>query len=120
MVAVTSLLDPEHTALVNDLIDALQSKFGLSTVKTTPYPHLTWFTTEIADLTDLKDLPYAFSEQSQPFVINTTGIGIFPGVSPVIYIPVLRTNTVNQYHAELYRRVSAMCGEMGRLYDPDA
>ncbi len=56
MIAVTSLLDPTHTALVNDLIDALQQKFGLSTVKMTPYPHVTWFTAEVGELGHLKEL----------------------------------------------------------------
>jgi 2'-5' RNA ligase len=120
MVAVTSLLDPEHTLLVNDLIDALHTKFGLSTVKMTPYPHVTWFTAEITDLTNLKDLLYGFAEQSQPFQIHTTGIGIFPGPAPVIYIPVLRTNPVNQYHTRLFRQTKRMCAEMCPYYNPDA
>jgi 2'-5' RNA ligase len=120
MIAVTSLLDPEHTVLVNDVIDALQQKFGLSTVKMTPYPHVTWFTAEINDLTNLKEILYEFAEQSHPFPINTTGLGVFPGSAPVIYIPVLRTNPVNQYHAQLFRKATALCQEMNPYYNPKA
>lgn len=119
MIAVTSLLDPEHTVLVNDLIDALQQKFGLSTVKMTPYPHVTWFTAEVGDLSHLKELLYSFAERSQPFQIHTSGLGIFPGPAPVIYIPVLRTSPVNQYHSRLFRKTKTICEEMGSYYDPD-
>ncbi|CAN5914407.1 hypothetical protein BH24BAC1_BH24BAC1_25980 [soil metagenome] len=120
MIAVTSLLDPEHTVLVNDLIDALQQKFGLSTVKMTPYPHVTWFTAEVGDLSHLKELLYSFAERSQPFQIHTSGLGIFPGPAPVIYIPVLRTSPVNQYHSRLFRKTKTICEEMGSYYDPDS
>ena len=120
MVAVTSLLDPEHTGKVSDLIDDLQQKFGLSTVKMTPYPHVTWFTAEMEDLTHLKEILYDFTERAQPFSIHTTGLGIFPGPAPVIYIPVLRTQPVNLYHTQLLRRVTGQCEEMGPYYNPDS
>jgi 2'-5' RNA ligase len=119
MIAITSLLDPEHTARVNDLIDALQQKFGLITVKMTPYPHVTWFTAEVGKMEHLKDLLYSFAERSQPFQIHTTGLGIFPGPAPVIYIPVLRTNSVNQYHAQLFRKTKSLCEEISPYYNPD-
>lgn len=120
MIAVTSLLDPTHTALVNDLTDALQQKFGLSTVKMTPYPHVTWFTAEMGELSHLKELLYSFAERFHPFQINTTGLGIFPGSAPVIYIPVLRTSPVNRYHAQLFGKTKPICEKISPYYDPNS
>ena len=87
MLAVASLLDQEHTDKVNQIVNQLDTIFGLKGVQLTPYPHLTWLTTDVAKMSDLKDYLRKLSEQSQPLTARTMGIGIFPGDKPVIYIP---------------------------------
>ncbi|MFD2247840.1 2'-5' RNA ligase family protein [Pontibacter ruber] len=119
MIAVTSLLDKPHAECVLELTELLEKKFGLSGVKMTPYPHLTLLTAEIPDKEELVEYLEQTSLETRPFKIRTTGLGIFPGETPVIYIPVLRTTLLNQLHVRLHRDISEMSTEMGVYYNPN-
>lgn len=119
MIAVTSLLDQSHSERVTELTELLDQKFGLNEVKMTPYPHLTLLTAEIPDMEELQQYLDQTSRETEPFTIRTTGLGVFPGEKPVIYIPVLRTAQLNQLHASLHRDISEMSSEMGIYYNPN-
>ncbi len=119
MIAITSLLDKEHSAKVVGLIDNLESRFGLTGVKMTPYPHVTLLTAEIPDIQELKEYLDQVCIETPPFKIRTTGLGIFPGVAPVVFVPVLRTPILNQLHSKLHQDVSEMSSEMGVYYNPN-
>lgn len=119
MIAITSLLDKTHSARVSELTEHLDTKFGLSGVKITPYPHLTLLTAEIPDMEELKQYLELTCFEAPDFTIRTTGLGIFPGPSPVVYIPVLRTPPLNQLHSKLHRDISEMSSEMGVYYNPN-
>ena len=113
MIAITSLLDKFHSDRVSELTELLETKFGLNGVKVTPYPHLTILTAEIPDMEELKQYLELTCFEMPDFTIRTTGLGIFPGPTPVVYIPVLRTPPLNQLHAKLHRDISEMSSEMG-------
>lgn len=119
MIAITSLLDKTHSARVSELTEKLEFQFGLSGVKITPYPHLTLLTAEIPDMEELKQYLELTCFEATDFTIRTTGLGIFPGKSPVVYIPVLRTPPLNQLHSKLHRDISEMSSEMGIYYNPN-
>lgn len=118
MIAVTSLLDQSHSDRVTDLTELLEKKFGLTGVKMTPYPHLTLLTAEIPDMEELREYLEQTCRETESFTIRTTGLGVFPGETPVIYIPVLRTPPLNQLHARLHGAISEMSSEMGIYYNP--
>jgi len=119
MLAVASLLDPENTEKVNQIISQLDSIFGLKGVQLTPYPHLTWLTTDVAKMSDLKHYLQDVSHYSKPLTVRTMGIGIFPGEKPVIYIPILRTREVNRLHNRLYKEIGEFSDEVGHFYNPE-
>ena len=119
MLAVASLLDQENSDKVNKIVFDLETIFGLKGVQLTPYPHLTWLTTDVSKMSVLKDYLRAISENSKPITVRTMGIGIFPGEKPVIYIPILRTRDVNRFHARLYQEIGEFSDEVGHFYNPD-
>ncbi|WP_242929313.1 2'-5' RNA ligase family protein [Pontibacter vulgaris] len=119
MVAITSLLDPKHSELVTELTELMELKFGIKGVKMTPYPHLTLLTAEIADKEELREYLEQLCLETPTFTVRTTGLGIFPGAYPVIYVPVLRTPPLNLLHARLHRDISEMSIEMGIHYSPN-
>ncbi|RNI22518.1 2'-5' RNA ligase family protein [Rufibacter latericius] len=119
MVAIVSLLDAEHSDRLNQLIFGLEREFGLREVQKTPYPHITWLTVNDGSLHNLqKTLGHAAGICCR-FRINTTGLGIFPGEKPVLYIPVIRTAKVNQFHGQLYKAVCLISQEICSYYHPD-
>lgn len=119
MLAVASLLDQEYSDKVNKIVSQLDSIFGLKGVQLTPYPHLTWLTTDVSKMSVLKDYLRRLSEQSQPLSARTMGIGIFPGDKPVIYIPILRTREINRFHARMHQEIGEFSDQIGHFYDPN-
>ncbi|WP_183906867.1 2'-5' RNA ligase family protein [Rufibacter immobilis] len=118
MVAIVSLLDAESTDRMNSLIHRLEREFGLKEVQTTPYPHLTWLTVNDGSLQNLKQTLGHAAGICCKFRINTTGLGVFPGPKPVLYIPVIRTQGVNRFHGQLHEAVASFCQEIGKHYHP--
>jgi 2'-5' RNA ligase len=119
MVAIVSLLDAEHSDKLNQLIYSLEREFGLKEVQKTPYPHITWLTVNDGSLQNLKKTLGDVTGICCRFRISTTGLGIFTGEKPVLYIPVLRTENVNQFHGQLHEAVSLVCQEINPYYHPD-
>lgn len=119
MIAIASLLDTKASERVSEIIGNLEQKFGLTGVKVTPYPHLTALTAEIPDMDELKEYLELTCLETRNITVRTTGIGVFPGPNPVIFIPVLRTNSLNDLHGRLHRDISEMSTEMGVYYNPN-
>lgn len=117
MIAIASLLDKKTSERVSELTEHLENKFGLNGVKITPYPHLTLLTAEVPDNEELKQYLEQTCMELESFKVRTTGLGVFPGKNPVIYIPVLRTPGLNQVHGRLHRDISEMSTEMGVYYN---
>lgn len=119
MIAITSLLDSNTSARVSELTTALESKFNLTGVKVTPYPHLTALTAEVPDMEELKEYLELTCLETRKITIRTTGLGIFPGKNPVVFVPVLRTPPLNVLHGRLHRDIAEMSTEMGVYYNPN-
>ncbi|RDC62588.1 2'-5' RNA ligase family protein [Adhaeribacter pallidiroseus] len=119
MVAVVSLLDAKHTRMVNEIIADLERIFGLKGVKITADPHITWLICEVEKLTELKSYLKEVAGQTTSVQVKTTGIGIFTGEHPVIFVPVIRADGFNQVHAELFRGIRTFSRQTVNFYDPD-
>ena len=119
MIAIASLLDTTTSERVSELTSNLEIKFGLTGVKITPYPHLTALTAEIPDMEELKEYLEQFCLNTRKITVRTTGLGVFPGQHPVIFVPVLRTPPLNDLHGRLHRDIAEMSTEMGVYYNPN-
>ena len=119
MLAITSLLASPASDHINAIIKGLEKEFGLTDVQATPEPHLTYQIVEPADLDELKHKLAAVATTSKPFVAHTTGLGMFPGDSPVIYIPVLRSDYLNQLHHRVLEVAQPLCTRTDKYSAPD-
>ncbi|MBF9237256.1 2'-5' RNA ligase family protein [Hymenobacter sp. BT683] len=118
MFAITSLLNPRNAMRINRIVKGLETQFGLDDVQDTPDPHLTYLLTGTRRLNDLKAVLRDVAATTPPFSAYTTGLGVFPGDNPVIYIPVLRSNDLNLLHQRVLDVTAPMC-RAGSYYSPD-
>ena len=119
MLAITSLLSSPSSDHINALIKSLETEFGLDDVQATPEPHLTYQIVDPVDLAALKDSLHQIASSSTSFVAHTTGLGMFPGERPVIYIPVLRSDYLNQLHHRILEAITPMCSRTDKYSSPD-
>ena len=119
MLAITSLLSPPHVLRINAVIKKLEEKFGLDDVQATLDPHLTYQLAGVRKLSSLKKALAKVAAATEPFPAFTTGLGVFPGERPVIYVPVLRSDALNALHRRILAATAPLCLRTDKFSGPD-
>lgn len=119
MLAITSLLNPHNAERINHIIHSLETEFGLDDVQATPDPHLTYQLAGVRKLSALKQVLQEVAASTRPFDAFTTGLGVFPGPNPVIYIPVLRSDALNRLHHHILKATKPLCLRTDKFSGPD-
>lgn len=119
MLAITSLLNPQNAARINGIIRSLEDEFGLDDVQATPDPHITYLLAGVSQHESLKQVLEDVAATTTPFEAYTTGLGVFPGPNPVIYIPVLRSEELNRLHSRLVTATAPLCLRTDRFSTPE-
>jgi 2'-5' RNA ligase len=119
MLAITSLLSPPHMLRINAVIKKLEEKFGIDDVQATLDPHLTYQLAGVKKLDALKKALAEVAATTEPFPAYTTGLGVFPGERPVIYIPVLRSDELNALHRRILAATAPLCLRTDKFSSPD-
>jgi 2'-5' RNA ligase len=57
--------------------------------------------------------------QSSEFQVRTTGLGIFGGLQPVVFIPVVRSSELTRFHQALWQAISQAGSGIVDYYHPD-
>jgi 2'-5' RNA ligase len=99
---------------VEDLWERLDALYSLRGIRVTPYPHFSWQIAEDYDFTRLEPALRAIATTAEPFRVFTTGLGIFSGPRPVIYIPLVKTSALMSFHTMVWE----LCQPAGRNASP--
>ena len=118
MLAITSMLSPQKAKHINKIIAGLKKNFGLTAVQATPAPHFTFLLAGVRRLDTLRKSLTEVAATTEPFPAYTTGLGIFPGPRPVIYIPVLRSFDLNHLHQRVLDVTQPLCKGTDRFNAP--
>jgi hypothetical protein len=94
MYAIVSLLDEHHYNRIENLWHDLEVECGLSGVTLTPLPHFSWHIANEYDYRRLEASLQELAANTQPFSVRTTGLGLFTGASPVLFIPIVKDSTL--------------------------
>ena len=119
MHGVVSLLDDGHYRMVEELWAELAQRFGLRGIAHTPYPHFSYHLAESYDLALLEPVLRRFADNSGGFSIRTTGLGVFTGPRPVLYVPVVRSTALTRFQRELWPELAKVAGGVVDYYHPE-
>jgi 2'-5' RNA ligase len=101
---VTVLAEP-HYERVKQLWQELKLQFEVGSPRATAVPHFSYHISPEYALDALKQVLLETAVSTPPFTLKTTGIGIFPGEKPVVYLPVTRTPELQALHSTLWPRL---------------
>jgi 2'-5' RNA ligase len=119
MQGVVSILDREHCAKVEALWSDLEREFGLKAA-CAAYPHVSYQVAERYEVQRTQGVLKRFARRSAPFRIRTSGLGIFTGDAPILYVSVARSMTLAAFHNRLWQRLSPTAhGIHEHHYGPD-
>ena len=102
MQAIVSILDTVTHALLTKTCVQLKEKFCACGFYVTEYPHFSYQVAEDFDLAALKARLAEEAARLAPFTTRVSGVGIFPGPHPVIFLPVVRTLELSHLHHRLW------------------
>ncbi|NBD36853.1 MAG: hypothetical protein GVY30_12765 [Chloroflexi bacterium] len=102
MQAVVSILDTVTHMLLTKTCAQLKEEFCACGFYVTEYPHFSYQVAEGFDLDALKSRLAEEAARLAPFTTRVSGVGIFPGPHPVIFLPVVRTLELSHLHHRLW------------------
>jgi 2'-5' RNA ligase len=120
MNGIASLLDTPATERVKRLWQELEVRCGLTGVKITPFPHFSWQVAEGYDIPALETVLQEIVRETKPFRVRTTGLGLFTGDSPIIYIPLVKDRELLEFHARLWDATRSSVISAHPYYSPEA
>ncbi len=120
MHGLVSLLDSEHTTQVEALWQELEQACGLTGIKVTPFPHFSWLIAEDFNWDGLRRALHELAEELQPFSVRTSGVSLFSGTKPVLFLPLVRSAELSRTHAAIWDRISPFGKSLSKFYTPQA
>ena len=118
MHGLVSLLPEPFYKQVEQIWQTLESAAGLNGIRVTPYPHFSWQIAEDYDLERLKPILERIASQTQPFAVHTSGIGLFSGERPVIYIALVKTLELMRFHSMVWEKALETSSMASPYYSP--
>jgi len=120
MNGVVSLLDPAAMAQVHTLWAEMQTAHGIGeAARRVPWPHLSYHIAPGYDLIRLEAGLGPLARETRPLEIRTTGLGIFTGPTPVLYLAVTRSPALSALHAQVWAACDAAAEDPSPLYAPN-
>ncbi len=119
MHGIVSLLDNHHYQLIEDLWAELEREYSVRGVYITPYPHFSYQIAPDYNIEQVEPILHRIASNSRPFSIRTSGLGIFTGTSPVLYIPVVRSPELTRFHETLWPEISQAASGIVEYYSPE-
>jgi 2'-5' RNA ligase len=119
MFAIVSLLDQAADQRVRAIHAGLESQCGLKGIRLFPYPHFTWIGGENCQMDKTEALVGRLASTTAPVTVTTTGLGLFTGPSPVIYIPLVKTEALIAIHHPIWDETHGCADELHPFYHPD-
>jgi 2'-5' RNA ligase len=116
MQAIVSLLDPQHSRIVESLWAELNERFGIKGLYVTPFPHLSFQVASEYNGAEVATALRELARNARPIRVHTSGIGVFTGVRPVLYVPVVRTPELNELHRLIYESTRDAAVELSPHY----
>ena len=118
MHGVVSFLDPKHHQLVKDLWAELAREFAVSKVYQAPEPHFSYQLARHYNIKSLESVLRRFAASKTSFQVRAAGLGIFTKPRLVLYIPVVRSPELMQFHEALGQEISSTASGVEEYYYP--
>ncbi len=117
MQGIVSMLDQPTSAVVESLWNELEQQFGLRYARTA-YPHLSYQVVEQYDAVALEPELRRLAETARPLRVATSGLGIFTGERPVLYVRVVRDALLSAFHRAVYDAALPFSSGFHEYYAP--
>jgi len=120
MQAIVSLLEASVYSRIEAMWRILELKCGLKGIKATPFPHFSWHVAEDYTTGPVAAMLKEAADRSKPFTVMTSGLGIFTGQEPVIYVLIAKDERLLRFHKAIWKQARKVSLGPSHYYSPDA
>lgn len=118
MYGVIALLDQEHTEIVEAVWREMEESCEVKEIWQTPFPHFSWQLAEDYDLPGLSARLEELASRIAPFTVRTSGLSIFTGESPILFIPLIPNVELLNLHSRIWESTQEYADGLSPLYAP--
>ena len=118
LAAVASLLPDEASERVKELWAELERELGLTGATISPLPHFSYQVARDYDLGVLQDVVASVADGARALRVQATGLGVFTGPAPVLYVPIVRSPELARFHVTLWSAASVAAEKLDQHYHP--
>jgi 2'-5' RNA ligase len=120
MHGIVSLLDLPSYNRVEGLWDELEIDCSISGIQVTSLPHFSWQVAHDYDMVRLKPALEKIALSARPFKVRSTGIGLFTGPKPVVFISLVKDALLLRFHDLIWRLTNDSAIFPSPFYAPKA
>lgn len=120
MYAIISELNHNASREVNRIWAQLSNECELDAIFQLPTPHLTWMICQNFNVENTVPALTQVAIQENRISTRTTGLGIFTGETPVLYLPVVKNQKLLSFHQDLWQKLAGYANNLEELYSPEA
>jgi 2'-5' RNA ligase len=114
MEAILSLLPDPFYDKVKVIWTHLEKNHGIHGVNIAPFPHFSWQGAMEYEQKGLEFTLKTIANLSKPFRVQTSGIGLFTGQCPVIFIQVIKSPQLMRVHQQIWSAIRPL----GKNFNP--
>jgi len=118
MYAIISELEEDAAVQVMHLWRQLNEACGLQGIFNFPTPHFTWFAAEYLAIKKVVPALQAIIADTEPLQIRTSGLGMFSGDNPVLYLPIVKSMELSELHKEIWDQTQPYSDDAKPYYSP--
>lgn len=119
MKTIASLLIRPADQATEEIWNWLEENCDLANIRLTPLPHFSWQSAEDYDTEKLHPVLESLASRYKPFKLSTSGLGIFSGESPVIYLAPIMTKKLMEMNKTIWRATHDYAISLNSFYLPD-
>ena len=119
MHGLVSLLSQPYYEKVEALWKELEEDCSLRGIRATPFPHFSWQIAGEYDFDRLEVIMKEVASNTVPLEIQTSGIGLFTGPRPVIYVSIVKSPALMDFQNTLWERTQEVSQETSPYYSPE-
>lgn len=105
MHAIVSVLPEPYRIRVIEYWRQLRSHFGVRKIMEDPYPHFSWHLAGEYSIGQVYEALKELTNSQECLKVQTSGIGIFTGANPVLFIPVVKTERMLDLHTAIWQKM---------------
>lgn len=118
MQAIATLINANSDLTATNLWQVLSHACNLNEIKIPLNPHFSWMVAERFNEESLQEAFVELIRKTEPFEVQTTGLGLFTGEKPILYLPIVKTEALMKLHSELWQTLFALGVNQNTVYQP--